>query len=257
MVNERMYGLGAEPSAIRELFAYGMVRKAEIGAENVFDFSIGNPSVPAPDAVKQAVLELMDEEPSALHGYTPAAGDPRVRQAVADHIRRRYDVPAQPEQVYLTAGAAAGLAISISAVTEPGDEVIIIAPFFPEYKVWIGTAGCACVEVPAHVPDFQLDIDALAQAIGPKTAAIILNSPNNPVGAVCSRENLEAFAALLARKEEELGRKLYVISDEPYREITYGAEVPYVPCVWPRTIVCYSYSKSLSLPGERIGYLYV
>ena len=257
MVNERMYGLGAEPSAIRELFAYGMVRKAEIGAENVFDFSIGNPSVPAPDAVKQAVLELMDEEPSALHGYTPAAGDPRVRQAVADHIRRRYDVPAQPEQVYLTAGAAAGLAISISAVTEPGDEVIIIAPFFPEYKVWIGTAGCACVEVPVHVPDFQLDIDALAQAIGPKTAAIILNSPNNPVGAVYSRENLEAFAALLARKEEELGRKLYVISDEPYREITYGAEVPYVPCVWPRTIVCYSYSKSLSLPGERIGYLYV
>ena len=206
MVNERMYGLGAEPSAIRELFAYGMVRKAEIGAENVFDFSIGNPSVPAPDAVKQAVLELMDEEPSALHGYTPAAGDPRVRQAVADHIRRRYDVPAQPEQVYLTAGAAAGLAISISAVTEPGDEVIIIAPFFPEYKVWIGTAGCTCVEVPAHVPDFQLDIDALAQAIGPKTAAIILNSPNNPVGAVYSRENLEAFAALLARKEEELGR---------------------------------------------------
>ena len=147
-------------------------------------------------------------------------------------------MPAQPEQVYLTAGAAAGLAISISAVTEPGDEVIIIAPFFPEYKVWIGTAGCTCVEVPAHVPDFQLDIDALAQAIGPKTAAIILNSPNNPVGAVYSRENLEAFA-------------------EPYREITYGAEVPYVPCVWPRTIVCYSYSKSLSLPGERIGYLYV
>ena len=257
MVNERMYGLGAEPSAIRELFAYGMVRKAEIGAENVFDFSIGNPSVPAPDAVKQAVLELMDEEPSALHGYTPAAGDPRVRQAVADHIRRRYHVPAQPEQVYLTAGAAAGLAISISAATEPGGEVMGIAPFFPEYKVWIGTAGCTCVEVPAHVPDFQLDIDALAQAIGPKTAAIILNSQNNPVGAVYSRENLEAFDALLASKEEELGRKLYVISDEPYREITYGAEVPYVPCVWPRTIVCYSYSKSLSLPGERIGYLYV
>lgn len=257
MVNERMYGLGAEPSAIRELFAYGMARKAEIGADNVFDFSIGNPSVPAPEAVKQAVIELMDEEPSALHGYSPAAGDPRVRQAVADHIRRRYDVPAQPEQVYLTAGAAAGLAISISAVTEPGDEVIIIAPYFPEYKVWIDTAECTCVEVPAHVPDFQLDIDALEQAIGPKTSAIIINSPNNPVGAVYSRENLRAFAALLARKEEELGRKLYVISDEPYREITYGDEVPYVPCVWARTIVCYSYSKSLSLPGERIGYLYV
>lgn len=257
MVNERMYGLGAEPSAIRELFAYGIARKAEIGADNVFDFSIGNPSVPAPEAVKQAVIDLMDEEPSSLHGYSPAAGDPRVRQAVADHIRRRYDVPAQPEQVYLTAGAAAGLAISISAVTEPGDEVIIIAPYFPEYKVWIDTAECTCVEVPAHVPDFQLDIDALEQAIGPKTSAIIINSPNNPVGAVYSRENLRAFAALLARKEEELGRKLYVISDEPYREITYGDEVPYVPCVWARTIVCYSYSKSLSLPGERIGYLYV
>lgn len=257
MVNERMYGLGAEPSAIRELFAYGMVRKAEIGAENVFDFSIGNPSVPAPDAVKQAVLELMDEEPSALHGYTPAAGDPRVRQAVADHIRRRYDVPAQPEQVYLTAGAAAGLAISISAVTEPGDEVIIIAPFFPEYKVWIGTAGCTCVEVPAHVPDFQLDIDALAQAIGPKTAAIILNSPNNPVGAVYTRESLEALGAMLREREEALGRPLYLISDEPYREITYGIEVPWVPSIYARTIVCYSYSKALSLPGERIGWVYV
>ncbi|MBX9033459.1 pyridoxal phosphate-dependent aminotransferase [Gordonibacter massiliensis (ex Traore et al. 2017)] len=257
MVNERMYGLGAEPSAIRELFAYGMARKAEIGDENVFDFSIGNPSVPAPEAVKQAVLELMEEPPCDLHGYTPAAGAPSVRQTVADHIRHRFGVPASPDQVYLTAGAAAGLAISISAITKPGDEVIVIAPYFPEYKVWIDTAACACVEVPAHVPDFQLDIDALDAAIGPKTSAVIINSPNNPVGAVYARENLGAFAALLERKEAELGRKIYVISDEPYREITYGAEVPYVPCVWPRTIVCYSYSKSLSLPGERIGYIYV
>ena len=257
MVNERMYGLGAEPSAIRELFAYGMARKAEIGDENVFDFSIGNPSVPAPEAVKQAVLELMEEPPCDLHGYTPAAGAPSVRKTVADHIRCRFGVDATPDQVYLTAGAAAGLAISVSAITKPGDEVIVIAPYFPEYKVWIDTAECACVEVPAHVPDFQLDIDALDAAIGPKTSAVIINSPNNPVGAVYTRENLEAFAALLERKEAELGRKIYVISDEPYREITYGAEVPYVPCVWPRTIVCYSYSKSLSLPGERIGYVYV
>lgn len=257
MVNERMYGLGAEPSAIRELFAYGMARKAEIGDENVFDFSIGNPSVPAPEAVKQAVLELMDEPPCDLHGYTPAAGAPSVRKTVADHIRRRFGVAATPDQVYLTAGAAAGLAISVSAITKPGDEVIVIAPYFPEYKVWIDTAACTCVEVLAHVPDFQLDIDALDAAIGPKTSAVIINSPNNPVGAVYTRENLEAFAALLERKEAELGRKIYVISDEPYREITYGAEVPYVPCVWPRTIVCYSYSKSLSLPGERIGYIYV
>lgn len=257
MVNERMYKLGSEPSAIRELFAYGMARKAEIGDENVFDFSIGNPSVPAPDAVKQAVLDLMEEPPTELHGYTPASGDPRVRATVADHIRRCYGVDATPGNVYLTAGAAAGLAISIAAVSQPGDDVIVISPYFPEYKVFIESAGCTCVEVPAHVPDFQLDIEALDAAIGRKTSAVIINSPNNPVGAVYSRDNLEALAALLERKEAELGRKLYVISDEPYREITYGAEVPYVPCVYPRTIVCYSYSKSLSLPGERIGYLYV
>lgn len=257
MVNERMYKLGSEPSAIRELFAYGMARKAEIGDENVFDFSIGNPSVPAPDAVKQAVLDLMEEPPTELHGYTPASGDPCVRATVADHIRRCYGVDATPGNVYLTAGAAAGLAISIAAISQPGDDVIVISPYFPEYKVFIESAGCTCVEVPAHVPDFQLDIEALDAAIGRKTSAVIINSPNNPVGAVYSRDNLEALAALLERKEAELGRKLYVISDEPYREITYGAEVPYVPCVYPRTIVCYSYSKSLSLPGERIGYLYV
>ena len=257
MVNERMHALGAEPSAIRELFAYGLARKAEIGEENVFDFSIGNPSVPAPDAIKQAVIDLMEEPACALHGYSPAAGDPRARQAVASHIRRHFGIDASPDQVYLTAGAAAGLAISISAITRPGDEVIVIAPYFPEYKVWIETAECTCVEVPAHVPDFQLDVEAIEAAITPKTSAVIINSPNNPVGAVYTRENLEAFAAMLSRKERELGRKLYVISDEPYREIVYGKEVPYVPCIYPRTIVCYSYSKSLSLPGERIGYIYV
>ncbi|MFQ9180134.1 MAG: aminotransferase class I/II-fold pyridoxal phosphate-dependent enzyme [Eggerthella lenta] len=253
MVNERMYGLGAEPSAIRELFAYGMVRKAEIGAENVFDFSIGNPSVPAPDAVKQVVLELMDEDLALarLHaGSGRSARAPGRGRPYSPSLRR-----ARPAEQCTHGSAAAGLAISISAVTEPGDEVIIIAPFFPEYKVWIGTAGCTCVEVPAHVPDFQLDIDALAQAIGRRPLSS--STRRTTRWAPYSRENLEAFAALLARKEEELGRKLYVISDEPYREITYGAEVPYVPCVWPRTIVCYSYSKSLSLPGERIGYLYV
>ena len=257
MVNERMYGLGAEPSAIRELFAYGMVRKAEIGAENVFDFSIGNPSVPAPDAVKQAVLELMDEEPSALHGYTPAAGDPRVRQAVADHIRRRYDVPAQPEQVYLTAGAAAGLAISISAVTEPGDEVIIIAPFFPEYRVWIENAGAVCREVLADQETFQIDVAAVRDAITPNTAAVIIDSPNNPTGAVYTRENLEALAMALSQANGAREQPIFLISDEPYREVVYGAEVPWVPSIYEHTVVCYSYSKSLSLPGERVGWILV
>ncbi|WP_165172903.1 pyridoxal phosphate-dependent aminotransferase [Adlercreutzia sp. ZJ242] len=257
MINERMFDLGDEPSAIRELFSYGLGRKAEIGAENVFDYSIGNPSVPAPAKVRDTILGLMDEDPVALHGYTPASGDPKVKQVVADHIRASYGVPATPGNIYLTAGAAAGIAITLTAITNPGDEVIVISPFFPEYSTWIGTCGCTRVEVPALVPSFQMDVPAIEAAITAKTSAVIINSPNNPVGAVYTRENLEALAAMLTRKESELGHPIYLISDEPYREITYGKEVPYVPCAYPRTIVCYSYSKSLSLPGERIGYIYV
>lgn len=257
MINEKMYALGAEPSAIRELFSYGLARKAEVGADKVFDYSIGNPSVPAPDSVRTTILDLMEEDPVSLHGYTPASGNPAVKQTVADSIRERYGVDAQPGQIYLTAGAAAGLAISITAITEPGDEVIVISPYFPEYKTWIDAAGCTVVEVPAQVPSFQIDVPAVAAAVNAKTSAVIINSPNNPVGAIYTRENLEELAAALSAKEAELGRKIYLISDEPYREITYGKEVPYVPCVYARTIVCYSYSKSLSLPGERIGYIYV
>ena len=257
MINEQMYGLGDEPSAIRELFAYGLARKAEIGAENVFDFSIGNPSVPAPALVRDTLLELLEGDPVALHAYSPAAGLPEVRQTIAENIRARYGVPATAAHVYLTAGAAAALACSIAAVTRPGDEVIVVAPYFPEYRTWIEAAGCTVVEVPACEPSFQPDVEAIAAAIGERTSAVIINSPNNPVGAVYTPASLEALAAALTAKEEELGRPLYLISDEPYREITYGAEVPYVPAVYPRTIVCYSYSKSLSLPGERIGYVYV
>lgn len=257
MINEAMYALGDEPSAIRELFAYGLKRKAEIGDDKVFDFSIGNPSVPAPAAVKEAILALMEEDPVTLHGYSPAAGDPQVKQVIADAISRKFGVTATPGQLYLTAGAAAGLAISIAALTQPGDEVLVISPYFPEYKTWIEAAGCTIVEVPAQVPSFQIDTEAVAAAITPKTSAVIVNSPNNPVGAVYTRENLEALATVLREAEERLGRPIYLISDEPYREITYGAEVPYVPAIYPRTLVCYSYSKALSLPGERIGYIYV
>lgn len=257
MINQHMYDLGAEPSAIRELFAYGLSRKAEIGDDKVFDFSIGNPSVPAPAQVRESIMRLMDEDPTALHGYTPAAGAPAVRQAVADHIRRSYGIDAQPGQVYLTAGAAAGLAITIAAITVPGDQVIVPSPFFPEYRTWVEQSGCQLVEVPCTQPDFQLDVEAIAAAITPSTSAIIVNSPNNPVGSVYSRANLEALAAMLQAKSAELGRQIYIICDEPYRQITYGAEVPYVPCIYPDTIVCYSFSKSLSLPGERIGYIYV
>lgn len=257
MINRSMYDLGNEPSAIRELFAYGMKRKAEIGEENVFDYSIGNPSVPAPDLVRRTILELMDEDPVALHGYSPASGDPAVRKVVAEHIATKFGSPATPDLIYLTAGAAAGIAISIAAITEPGDEVIVISPYFPEYATWIHASGCEVVEVPASQPSFQIDVEALSRAITPKTSAVIINSPNNPVGAVYTRENLEALAEALEKKGDELGRIIYLISDEPYREITYGKEVPYVPTIYPNTIVCYSYSKSLSLPGERIGYIYV
>ncbi|WP_276914752.1 pyridoxal phosphate-dependent aminotransferase [Parvibacter caecicola] len=257
MINEAMYALGDEPSAIRELFAYGLKRKAEIGDDKVFDFSIGNPSVPAPAAVKEAILDLMEEDPVILHGYSPAAGDPQIKQVIADAISRKFGVTATPGQLYLTAGAAAGLAISIAALTQPGDEVLVISPYFPEYKTWIEAAGCTIVEVPAQVPSFQIDTEAVAAAITPKTSAVIVNSPNNPVGAVYTRENLEALATVLRAAEERFAHPIYLISDEPYREITYGAEVPYVPAIYPRTLVCYSYSKALSLPGERIGYIYV
>lgn len=257
MINEKMYGLGDEPSVIRELFAYGLERKAEIGAENVFDYSIGNPSVPAPSLVRETLEELLTLDPVELHAYSPAAGLPAVRQAIADSIVRRYGQKATAAHVYMTAGAAAALAASISAVTHPGDEVVVVSPYFPEYRTWIEAAGCTVVEVPALQPSFQPDIEALDAAINERTSAVIINSPNNPVGAVYTRQSLEALAALLSRKETELGRPLYLISDEPYREITYGAEVPWVPSIYPRTLVCYSYSKALSLPGERIGWVYV
>ena len=257
MINEKMYGLGDEPSAIRELFAYGLARKAEIGAENVFDFSIGNPSVPAPALVGDTMRELLAMDPVALHAYSPAAGLPEVREAIAASLRERYGVGATAGHVYMTAGAAAALAASIAAVTEPGDEVVVISPYFPEYRTWIEAAHCTIVEVPAAVPSFQPDIEALRATIGPRTSAVIINTPNNPVGAVYTCASLEALAALLREKEAELGRPLYLISDEPYREITYGAQVPWVPSIYDRTIVCYSYSKALSLPGERIGWVYV
>lgn len=257
MINQRMLALGNEPSAIRELFAYGLERKAEIGADKVFDFSLGNPSIPSPDAVRQAIAEALDEPACSLHGYTPAQGTPAVRKAVAGSILRRHGFEVSPDRIYMTAGAAAGLAIAIAAVTDPGDEVIVVAPYFPEYKVFIESAGCTCVEVPARADDFQLDVDAIRAAITPKTSAVIINSPNNPTGAVYDRASLEDLGRALRDAEEAHGTQIHLISDEPYREIVYGAEVPWVPQFYARTIVCYSYSKSLSLPGERIGWLLV
>lgn len=258
MINNQMYKLGSEPSAIRELFAYGLERKAKIGADKVYDFSIGNPSIPAPPQVKQALCELIEEDPQKVHSYTPAAGDPAVRSVIADSINRRFGMNATAGNLYLTAGAAASLIISMKALSAGGEEFIVISPYFPEYKVWIEQVGCTCVEVPADQATFQLDIEAIGAAITPQTKGIIINSPNNPVGTVYSRENLEDLAKMLGEKQQEFGSDIYLICDEPYREIAFdGVEVPYIPSLYEKTIVCYSYSKSLSLPGERIGYIYV
>ncbi|MBQ9043874.1 MAG: pyridoxal phosphate-dependent aminotransferase [Eggerthellaceae bacterium] len=257
MINERMYQLGSQPNFIRKQFAYGLQRKAEIGEENVFDYSIGNPSIPAPPAVRARIEELLEEPPEQLHAYTMSPGLQSARQAVADNLRERFGIEATFNQVYLTAGATAALYITVAAITHPGDEVIVNAPYFAEYKVMIESAECTCVEVPMRESDFQLDIDALRQAINEKTAAVVINSPNNPVGCVYTQQNIEELAALLEEKEAELGHPIYLISDEPYREITYGVDVPFTANFYTDTIVCYSWAKSLSLPGERIGYVYV
>lgn len=261
MYNEQMHGYGSEPSAIREIFSYANERKAQIGAENVFDFSLGNPSVPAPDAVRASIERSLAEVPAAeLHGYSPAPGLSSTRRAVASSLNRRFGTAYGPEHVFMTVGAAASVSCSLRAVTRPGSEVIVIAPYFPEYRVWIEAAGAVCVEVPADPDTFMVDPEAVARSIGPATAAVIIDSPNNPTGAVYPREVIEGLAAVL---EEENARRgdprdaIVLISDEPYREITYGAEVPWVPDVYDHTVVCYSYSKSLSLPGERVGWILV
>ena len=263
MINETMYAYGASKSSIREIAAYGSARKAEIGAENVFDFSLGNPSVPAPASVAASIERSLSLPPTQVHSYTPANGLPACREAIAASLTRRFAAEmglrpvAGADDLYVTCGAAASLSITLHAITNPGDEVIVIAPYFPEYRVWIETCGCTCVEVMADSETFQIDVPAVEAAITPRTAAVIVDSPNNPVGTVYARANLEALAAALGERSDELGRPVYLVSDEPYREITYGAEVPWIPALYDRTIVCYSYSKSLSLPGERIGWVLV
>lgn len=257
MIDQHMYDLGAAPNKIRELFMYGLERKAQIGADKVYDYSIGNPSVPAPPQVKKAFLDLLDEDPVKTHEYTPSPGDPVVRAAIAEHISKTNGVQAKASNVYITSGASSAIAISLCAITNPGDEVVTVSPYFPEYKTWTETAQCTLVEVPAAEPSFQMDLDAIEAAINDRTSAIILNTPNNPTGAVYPPEELKKLADMLRRKESELGRKIFLISDEPYRELVYGADVAYIPSLYDDTIVCYTWSKSLSLPGERIGYIHV
>ena len=257
MYNETMYERGNAPSAIRELFAYGMERKAQIGEDKVFDFSIGNPSVPAPDSVAETIRELADMAPAQLHAYSAAQGLESTRAAIAENLNKRFGTHYTADNLYLTMGAAACLSACFTALIEPGDEIIVIAPYFPEYRIWIEFAGGVCVEVPAREDNFQIDLDALEQAITEKTKAVVINTPNNPVGTVYTRETLEGLADVLVQAEQKFDHDIYLISDEPYRELTYGVEVPWVPAIYPNTLVCYSWSKSLSLPGDRIGYVLV
>ena len=259
MINEKMLGLGNKRSVIREIFEYGNKRRSEIGAENVYDFSLGNPSIPAPEKVKETLISLIENtEPTKLHGYTSAQGDLGVRTAICDNINERFNVGATPNLIYMTCGAAASLTISLNAILNQGDEVIVLAPFFPEYTVFVEKAGGKVVVVKCREEDLQIDFDALSKAINPNTKAIIVNSPNNPSGVVLSEDTISKLADLLKEKQKELGTDIFVIADEPYRELVYGdVVVPYIPNYYDNTLVCYSYSKSLSLPGERIGYIFV
>ena len=259
MDTQRMINLGKKRSVIRELFEYGNKRKTEIGPENVFDFSIGNPSVPAPKELSDEIKRLVTEEnPLAVHSYTSAPGDLSARKAVAENLNKRFKTNFGPEHLYLTCGAAASLTISLSAVVNDGEEVILFAPYFPEYTVFVETAGGKPVVVPCEWPDFQIDFEKLSESITEKTAAVIINSPNNPSGAVFSEESIKKLSKILSEAEKRFDKKIYLISDEPYRELVYGdIKVPFITDYYSDTIVCYSWSKSLSLPGERIGYILV
>jgi len=259
MYNEKAYALGANRSCIRELFEYGKMRSAIVGAENVFDFSLGNPSIPAPAEVNETVKALLtDTDSLALHGYTSATGDLATRKAIADDLNARYDTKIAPDSLFICGGAAPELVAVFRALTVPGSEILAIAPYFPEYKPFVETTGSVFKVVPPDVPEFQINLMEVEKQITSNTVGVILNSPNNPSGRVYTKETLTALAALLTKKSAEYSHPIYIISDEPYRELVYGGvEVPFVPSIYPDTIICYSYSKSLSLPGERIGYIYV
>lgn len=258
MLNQTAYSLGANRSCIRDLFEYGRARAAVVGEENVFDYSLGNPSIPSPTAVDEAVRQILLDTPTLqVHGYTSAVGDFATRQAIADDLNRRYDAGCRGENFFLGCGAAPELVAVFTALAVPEGELLAIAPYFPEYKPFAQAAGLNFRVVPPDVPDFQIKLDAVEAMLTPHTQAVLINTPNNPSGVVYTQKTLEALGALLTQKSREYGHPIYLISDEPYRELAYGVDVPFVPLIYPNTVVCYSYSKSLSLPGERIGYIYV
>lgn len=259
MINEKMKNYGNNRSVIRDLFEFGNQRKAEIGAENVFDFSLGNPNVAAPADVNATIIDLLNTKDDIyLHGYTSAQGDANCREAIVNDLNKRFSTSFRKENLYMTCGAAASLKIILSALYTEGDEVVVFTPYFPEYRVFIETTGAKCVESACDPDTLQIDFDILSEAINEKTKAVIVNSPNNPSGVVYTEENIAKLGKLLEERSTEYGHAIYLITDEPYRELVYdGITVPFVTKYCRDTVVCYSFSKSLALPGERIGYILV
>ena len=259
MLNSQAYDLGSNRSCIRELFEYGRQRAAIVGAENVFDYSLGNPSIPSPKEVNETLAQLLvDTDSLTLHGYTTAVGDLATRQAIAQDLNSRFGTDITPGELFIGCGAAPELCAVLKAVTVPGSKVLAIAPYFPEYKPFAESAGAIFQVVPPDVPNFQIPFEELEKMLCEDVTAIIVNSPNNPSGTVYTQQTLQKLSELLTRKSQEYGHPIYIIADEPYRELCYdGVSAPFIPTIYKNTIVCYSYSKSLSLPGERIGYIYV
>ena len=258
MFNQTAYALGDNGCCIREIAEAGARRAAEVGKDQVFNFTIGNPSLPSPPEVAETVQAILEDTDNlAIHSYTPAVGELSCRQAIADDLNSRFGTAITAQELFITCGASPALAATFHALAFPGAQIVTIAPFFMEYRPFVESAGAKLVVVPADIPDFQIDFEAVEKALNPNTAAIIVNSPNNPAGTVYTRKTLEKLAALLTEKAAEFGHPIYIVADEPYRELAYGVEVPFIPTIYKDTIVCYSYSKSLTLPGERIGYIYV
>jgi len=260
MVNNVMQQLGSSPSVIRELFAYGLAQAKVIGPENVYDYTLGNPSIPAPAAVNQAIKDILDDTPSiAVHGYSMGGGFEETRKAIADNLNRRFGTSYTPGNLFITCGAAPALISVIKALTaDHSSEIMAVAPYFPEYKPFTEANGARFTVIPADREHFQINMEALESLISENTQGIIINSPNNPSGVVYTEETLQKLAEILRAKGKEYGHPIYIIADEPYRELVYGGvKVPFIPNIYENTIVCYSWSKSLSLPGERIGYVLV
>lgn len=259
MFSQAMYELGTKKSTIRTIFEYGRKRAAVVGEDNIYDYSLGNPNVPAPAYIKQAIFDILNEEdPCAVHGYTIAPGLTVVREKLAKSVNRRFATKFSAKNFFITGGAAGAITITFKALSEPGDEFVTFAPFFPEYKCFVESTGAKLVVVPAQPSDFQINFAEFEKRISKKTKAIIVNSPNNPSGVIYSEDTIKTLAKILEKKEKEYGHPIFLISDEPYREIAYdGIEVPYLTHYYADTIICYSYSKSFSLPGERIGYILI